>query len=111
MHVCTYHDESEISLSISNSIVNELFILRHASSLVDERRVCRGVLRFEALDRVDVAGIADDNGVFLELFELRSHDCLFQFVSYCEYLVESDFYEQEVKTERRERIERCSGRC
>ena len=41
--------------------------------LVDQRRIRRSVLRLETLDGIDITSIADDDGVLLELFELRSH--------------------------------------
>lgn len=43
------------------------------SYLVDQRRIGRGILRFQALDLVDVSRVTDDDGVFLELIELTGH--------------------------------------
>jgi hypothetical protein len=68
-----YHSESKVSLSILDGIVNQLGILLHAGSLVDQGRIRGGILGLEAINGFDVSSIANDDGVFFELIELRSH--------------------------------------
>jgi hypothetical protein len=48
---------------------------KFCTHLVDQRRIGRGILRFQALDRFDVSSVTDDDGVFLELVELAGHGC------------------------------------
>jgi hypothetical protein len=50
-----------------------IFILLH--SLQDQRWIGGGILRCKGLDRLEVAGVGDDGGVLLQLFELV-HDGL-----------------------------------
>ena len=44
------------------------------TNLEDQRGIRRGILRFQAFDRVDISRVGDDNGILFELVELRRHD-------------------------------------
>ena len=69
----THHDNFEISLSVSDGIVDQFCVLLHGSGLVDERRIRGSILGLQTLDGIDITGICDDDGQFLELFGLGRH--------------------------------------
>jgi hypothetical protein len=68
-----YHGKVQVSLGVGDSAVDQFLVLRHGGGLEDQGGVGGGILGLQAADGIDISGIADDDGVFLELIELSGH--------------------------------------
>mmetsp|Transcript_8978 Transcript_8978/g.21408 ORF Transcript_8978/g.21408 Transcript_8978/m.21408 type:complete len:458 (+) Transcript_8978:3388-4761(+) len=77
------HRQRQVSLGIFDGVVDQLGVFRHDGGLGNEGRIGGGVLWLDLSDRVDVAGIGNDDGVFEELVVFRGHGCSSSSTSCC----------------------------
>ena len=81
--IATHHRQRQVSLGIFDGVVDQLGVFRHDGGLGNEGRIGGGVLWLDLSDRVDVAGIGNDDGVFEELVVFRGHGCSSSSTSCC----------------------------
>ncbi|KPX14876.1 Uncharacterized protein ALO72_05008 [Pseudomonas syringae pv. delphinii] len=66
--------QTDVALGTAERVGKHLSVAFARSGLEQQGRVGRGVLRLEAFDGAEIAGIGNNSGEFLELIQLGSHE-------------------------------------
>jgi len=65
--------QADVTVAVADGLLQQVLVTVQGSCLEQQRRVGGGVDRLEFGDGIEVAGVGDNGGHLLELFQLGSH--------------------------------------